>query len=516
MILFRTLLTTSLLVAFAAPGSADTRSVAEADAFRRETRELLATALEEVEVVPSITVTVVVGDQVVLAEGFGDADRENGIRSTDETLYYIASATKPYTALAAAILDHRGEISLDDPLSEHLHGADMDPVLSPEKVQLRDLLSHTSGISNKPIATRLAFTGEHDPDTLWWLLARSEPAEDAPLGTFKYTNVGYNILGMILDRELGKPWQDLLRDELFAPLDMPRTTAYASLPERKGWPKAAPYLGVHPDGIQRINLEKTDETMQSAGGMLTTALDVGRFLELQLNDGKVDGRQLIPADVIRRTHEKLTDAEGGRPPFGRTGYGLGWSHGTWRDRRVLYHGGGFAGFFSRISFMPDEGIGVAVFTNEIGAGSRLAGVASTWAYDWWLDVGEDERAAEEMLAQISQVRAKIAEHVAADFAKRAEREWKLSRSKEAYAGTYTNELYGTVSIAIQEGEPTVAIGNLRCVATPYTKAETMRVELVPGQGEVIAFEPAAGDVERLVWDGDIFERIGGQAGAGSK
>ncbi len=503
----RQLIAIGLLALMAVPLLADTRPVADAEAFRLEASELLTTTLRNLEVVPGIIIAVVIGDEVVLAEGYGTADRENGVPSTGETIYYIASATKPFTALTSAILDHRDVIDLDDPLSKHLHGTTLNRALTPDKVRLRDLLSHTSGINNNPIATRLAFTGEHDPATLWWLLGKSEPMEDAPLGTFRYTNVGYNIIGMILDRETEKPWQDLLRDEIFQPLGMHRTTAYASLPKREGWPQAAPYFGLHPDGIQRLYLQKTDETMQSAGGMMTTAEDLAQFLELQMNDGKVDGHQIVPASVIRRTHEKLADVDEGRPPFGQSGYGLGWSHGSWQDKTVLYHNGGFAGFFSTISFMPEAGIGVAVVTNEAAMGGRLAGAACGWAYDWWLDTPEEDRSAEAMITQFADMRSQIVERVGIDLAKRAEREWQLSRPREAYAGSYMNELYGTVDIELQEGELAVAIGNLHCISTPYTKPETMPIELVPGQGEVIAFELAEGRVERLIWDDDVFQRV---------
>lgn len=491
------------LFAAGAPSSAD------AAAFRRESAELIGTALRKIEVVPSVTLTVVVGDETVVAEGYGTADRENGIPSDGDVLYYIASSTKPFTALAAALLDRRGAIALDDPLAEHLHGVSLDPALQADRVRLRDLLTHTSGIDNPPIAARLALTGEHDPATLWRLLGSSVPAEDAPLGNFLYTNVGYNIMGMIIDRETGKRWQDHLRDEIFDPLGMARTTAYASEPVRRGWPKAAPYFGVHPQGIQRVYLEKSDETMQSAGGMLTTARDIARFLEMELCDGVVDGRRVVPAEVVRETQRKLVEAEGGHPPFGRAGYGLGWNHGAWLDRPVLYHDGSFPGFYSSVSFMPDEGIGVAVFANDAFLGSRLAGALSVWAYDWWLGVPGDERAAGDMIAQIEAMRPVVVEKLAADFDKRAEREWQLSLPREAYTGSFTNELCGTLNVELKEGRFVVSIGRLRCVATPFTEPETMRVELMPQHGVVLRFETVDGRVDHLVWDDAVYRRTDG-------
>jgi len=494
----------TLLVATSAP--AELLPTSEADRFRTETRAFIEDALTKLETVPGMAMAVVIGDEAILVDGFGMADVEAGLPATAETVYYIASVTKPFTALAATLLDDRGELDLDDPLADHLPGVRMDPVLVPEKVRLRDLLTHTSGIDNGPIANRLAATGDHDPATLWWLLGKSEPTEGAPLGTFRYTNVGYNILGLILDRERDRPWQDLLRDEIFAPLDMTRTTAYMSRVAEEGWPFAPPYNSVWPESERRLYLEKTDETMQSAGGLVTTAHDLARFLELQLNQGRIDRESILPSRVIARTHEPLVETDDGRPPFGQTAYGLGWSHGTWLDETVLSHAGGFAGYFARVSFMPELGIGVAVLANDGGLGSRLAEFTGAWVYEWWMDVPADERRSAAMLAGIIGQRADIQARVDAELAKRAERTWRLARPFEAYAGTYVNERWGTVHVMVEKGAPVVRMGNLHCTATPYTKDETMRIELVPGQGEVIRFESDGTAVVRLIWDEDVFLR----------
>lgn len=483
-----------------------TRPIADAPAFVDDTEVWLTDALARLEVIPGLALAVVVGDEPVLVKGWGVANREKNLPSTAETVYYIASATKPYTALAAALLDARGQVELESSLARHLHGAEFPGELEPDQVKLRDLLTHTSGIDNEPIAGRLAYTGEHDPQTLWRLLEHSTPVEGAPIGTFKYSNVGYNIYGMILDRELGTPWQDVLRDQIFRPLGLERTTAYASVPHKRGWPLAAPYFGVHPDGIQRLYLEKQDNTMQSAGGMMTTAADLGRWLEFQLNEGAIDGRQMIDAAVVRATHEKLVEADGGRPPFGSQHYGLGWHHGTYRDRAVLHHSGAFPGFRALVSFAPAAGVGVGVLTNEGTVGSRFADIVGMWVYDWWFDVPEDERAAPGAVDQLAAMRAQLDAKLAADFESRARREWMLSRPLDAYTGTFVNDLWGTVEVSEQDGRLAVRTGNLRCVTTAYEKPETARIELVPGNGMVIAFEPQEGEVEQVRIDGDVYVR----------
>jgi CubicO group peptidase (beta-lactamase class C family) len=461
--------------------------------------------LDRIEIVPGLALAVVVDDRVVLTRGWGVADREAGLPATDETLFYIASSTKPYVALLAAVLDARGTMPLESSLASHAPDVRFDPEIGADRVTLRHLLTHTSGVDNEPIGVRVAFTGQHDPDTLWRLLAGTTPNENHPFGQYRYTNVGYNIYAVLLERETGKPWQERLTAEILDPLGLSRTTPYVSKAERKGWPMARPYIGLLPGGVQRVPLEKHDNTMQSAGGLLTTAEDLGRWLVFQLNDGRLDGRQVIDPAVVRATHEKRTDADDGHPPFGQTGYALGWSIGELDGHAALSHGGGFVGFRSMISFLPDEGIGVAVMANEGSVGGEVANVVLERAYRWWLD--GDVESADAAIDELVAKRDALRERIAADLAKRADREWMLSRPRRAYAGTYANDLFGTITVAESDGELSVTWGNLSCVGTPYPRSETIRVELVPGRGEVMAFGPDEGPVQSVELQDEVFERV---------
>ncbi|HKI84514.1 MAG TPA: serine hydrolase domain-containing protein, partial [Candidatus Krumholzibacteria bacterium] len=204
------------------------RNLSDGNLFVAETDSFMNALLAQLPEIPSVAIAVVLDDQVVLTRGYGTADRERHIPASDETIYYIASATKPFTALAAALLDERGTLDLDSSLASHLTDSPMNPQLIAQGVTLRDLLSHTSGLENDPITTRLAYTGEHTPQQLWDLLS-STKANEAGAGNFQYTNFDYNLLTMILDHERGIQWQDLLREEIFEPAGMKRTTAYASL-----------------------------------------------------------------------------------------------------------------------------------------------------------------------------------------------------------------------------------------------------------------------------------------------
>ncbi|HLT46393.1 MAG TPA: serine hydrolase, partial [Rubricoccaceae bacterium] len=469
------------------------------DAFVSETLEALGA-------VPGLAVAVVRGDEVVYLRGFGLADREAGAEVTPDTPFYIASATKPFTALAAVLLDRQGALDLDASLASLFPDVAFVPEVGADSVTVRHLLSHTHGLDNDPIVFRAAFSGEHTPETMRALLAETAPNEDAPPGTFRYTNVGYNILSLRLDALAGGPWQDLLDALLFEPLGMDHTTAYAS--EAARWSPAAPYHPFGEDGPERIYLQKTDATMQAAGGMYASARDLARWLLVHLNGGRLDGRQVLPAAALAEAHRPVAEVDDRYGPFERRGYGLGWYTGPYDGEPVLHHFGGFAGAHAHLSFMPERGLGVVVLANESIVAGRLVPMIAAFAYDWWR--GEPDVVAlytaqrDALVAGFRQARDGALE----EAAERARRKWTLSLPFEAYAGTYVSPLYGTLTVAVEGEAPVLRIGNLWAEATPFTEPETMRVTFVPPQGEVVAFElDAAGRPARARYHGVVFERF---------
>lgn len=488
----------------AGPARATHRPLADRDAFAVEADAFARGLRERLGGVPGFSVAVVVDDQVVLVRGWGEADRASGTPVDGETVFYIASATKPFTALAAEILDARGTLDLDTPLAGHVKG--LAPELHADRVMLRDLLTHTSGVENGPLGHRLAYTGQHDAKIRRDLLATSVPNAKAPLGTFDYTNVGYNILGVILESEQHGAWQDLLAKEIFVPAGMNHTTALASRPAKEGWTRARPYAGFGPDGLQPLPLEKQDNTMQSAGGMMTTAADLARFLSMQMNEGRLDGRQVVPAEVMRATHRARVETTKESSPLGAQGYAMGWFTSEIAGEPLLHHAGGFPGFAALLSFAPRSRVGVAVLTNEASLGARWSPILALWAYEWWLDVPLAERKAAGAIDALVERMAALQVRIADDLAERSKRVSQLARPITTYEGTYESPLWGTVIVKARDNQLAVTHGNLSCVTTAFTNPETARLELVPSQGAVIAFLPVTGAVERITISEMTFER----------
>lgn len=439
---------------------------------------------------PGLAVAVVRGDEVVYLKGYGYADVAEGREVTPETVFYIASSTKSFTGLAAAVLHHRGELDLDAPLAKYLPQARLGEPLDPGDITLRDLLTHTHGIDNDgPVAFRAAYAGAAPHDRMVELLAAHGPADNGR--EFSYSNIGYNVASLAMDETLDLGWKDVLAREIFEPLGMSRTTGYVSRIPRDEL--ALPY-GTEAVGFEELHYGKSDENMHAAGGLVTSVADLAKWLELNLNEGRLDGRQRISAEVVREAHRPHAQQDGAFRQFTRKGYGLGWHIGDYDGDRMLHHFGGFSGFHAHVSFMPDEKIGVAVLTNESFLGSFFAEIVARYIYDVFLaKPGVEARYAGE-LEEYRENASDIRKRIAADRARRAARPQTLSHPLETYAGVYENPEYGRLEFEVVGERLEATMGPLWSAVEVYDHTKNaLRIELTGG-GAVAVFEFGDDDV----------------------
>lgn len=478
-------------------------------AFDTQIRKTLATFPD----LPAIAIVVIKDDRPIFVRAYGMADKEAGIKADTDTLFYTGSSTKSFTALAAAMLDQEGKIKLSDPLTKYTPGIRFKTEI-PDKVTIQSLLTHTSGLRNVALINRLAFTGEIDQRELDHVFAEGTTFNDAYFGKYNYTNLGYNIYGLALHYHLHKKWQDVLQERIFTPAGLKHTTAYVSKARAKKFKIVAPYV-ISTDGpdagkMVRSGLEKTDETMQSAGGIFMSISDLGRWLNLNMNGGKLDGKQVVPAEVIRKVQTGYTKSTRNEPPFSGDGeYGLGWQIGKYRNEKVVYHHGGYPGYRSHVSFMPERKVAVGIFVNNDALGGRLADMLAAYAYDWWLQTENLEADYAKQLQETLTAYENRKQGIAAEAAERAKREWQLTKPFADYAGKYRNDLLGTIEITAKEKALTVRLGSMYTVATPYKDKDTIRVVMQPGgNGEIIGFvKDAAGNVASISYGGYTFTKL---------
>ena len=465
-----------------------------------------AQSLVDAQLVPGMGVAVTQGDRVVYSQGFGLADAASGRRVDEATAFYIASSTKALTATAVLAVTARKELDLGASLAHYLPALRGRGRLNADSITLRDLLTMSHGIEDSgPVGFRTAYSGEFSRELLLELLADYRQSDTA--GQFRYANLGYNILGLVLDPRQRDGWKDVVKREVLDPLGMRETSARVSDFEPRVI--ALPH-GYGADGtFRRIRLGKADANMHAAGGHFATPRDLARFVAAHASGGRVDGVQVFPAEMIASAHRKHIDQNRGGWPFDRFGWGYGWDLSTYGDETIVHRFGAFSGYRSHMSFIPARGTGVVVLVNGSGPADTAADVMATYIYDR-LSGRRNVDAAQKLRMVDLQARADaLKTYLANDIAARLARRAPLPRPMQDYAGVYENAKYGRMEWRVIDGGLESRMGVAHSAAEVFdAKQNQLRVDFT-GSGEVVefAFLPSGGAARALQYRGETFERV---------
>jgi len=257
-------------------------------------------------------VTMVVGpNRIIALEAFGLADIASGRPMRKDSVFWIASMTKPITAMGVLMLVEEGKVGLDEPVEKYLPSfkgqkvaTPTGPVPAPRPVTVRDLLTHTSGLSaasltaaNQPLDTiPLAAMVDHSGRT---------PLISAPGAKWAYSNTGINALGRNIEVVSGQPYADFVQKRFFDPLDMnstsfwPDDTLQASLatPYRKD--KATGKLIAAGNSRFSNPLQNRARTALPAGGLFSTANDLAQLYQMILRGGELDGHRFLRPETLK-------------------------------------------------------------------------------------------------------------------------------------------------------------------------------------------------------------------------
>ncbi|MEN0652679.1 MULTISPECIES: serine hydrolase domain-containing protein [Hyphobacterium] len=309
---------------------------------------------------PGFAVIVVTADDVLIERVEGLRNAETGAPLTPDTPIYIASQTKAYVGLLAAVLDERGILPLDTPLDTFWPDAQWPGNMAPGDFTLRDLLTHQVPFENVTITFMEAYVMRVDPvDYPELISAYSEPRDPG----FRYDNLGYNVYAAILETVTGRPWQEWLDEVIFDPLGMDRTSARTSdfMLDELSWSHI--WQGEE-DGWFEIR-PKTDGMMQSAGGLVTSPGDMIAWLQLQLRGEAPEAG--LTASMLETANTSFAETGmGSQNPYEMEcdGYALGWAVCSFEGFEIHIHGGGYTGARSIMAWSPDAGVGIAAFGNS--------------------------------------------------------------------------------------------------------------------------------------------------------
>lgn len=299
--------------------------------------------------IPGAAVAVVVGDRVVWTKGFGVANAETQAPVTPDTLFQIGSVTKSFTAAALLSAASEGRLALDRPVSTYVKG--LAPCVGAPT--LTQLLSHTGGLIDEP--DEFGPQGE-DGLGAYQRTWTSEYCMLPPGRAFSYSNSGFSLAGLALQEVDGKPFADVVKARVLAPLGMTRTTFRPT--EAMTWPLAVGHRKNKDGAFEVVRPLANDARLWPAGTLYSSASEMARFVVALMNDGRVDGKQVLPAGVAARMREAAALVPTTKQAYGQ---GLFWSLG-----RRFGHGGTMTGYVAEVSFGDQPLLGVAVLTNADG------------------------------------------------------------------------------------------------------------------------------------------------------
>ncbi len=292
-------------------------------------------------------VLVAKGDAPLFAEGFGLADREHGVRWTPGTISDIGSITKQFTAAAILKFEEDGKLSVDDPIGRYFQGVPADKA----GITLHQLLTHSSGLQDPDI-------DDFDPVPLDEYLKQvfARPLLFAPGKGYTYSNANFSLLGAILEKLSGKPYEAVLRERLFLPNGM-YETGY-TLP---AWGESRFAQGYEADGgrwgtfLERPTAADGPHwALRANGGIHMTVYDMLRWARALLT-----GRVLTPESMKKLWAPHVSEGGG-------TFYGYGWSIAKAPDgTKIVTHNGGNGIYFADLAIVPDTGLVVFLMTNVI-------------------------------------------------------------------------------------------------------------------------------------------------------
>ncbi|MCY7338432.1 MAG: beta-lactamase family protein [Sphingomonas bacterium] len=331
-------------LAFAAPAFAQPITPAE----QAQIDALVTKALADKRV-PSASIAIVRGGKIVLAKAYGKASEAIPVARAD-LAYQIASNSKQFTAAAMLLLEDDGKLDLDDKVAKYLPG-----ISGGERISLRQLLDHTSGLQDY-WPQDYSFPAMATPTTPQGIVDHwaKKPLDFEPGTQWQYSNTGYVVAGMIIEKVAGEPLLALLKRRIFTPLGMASVedldaTSGSRFPQGYGRNALGPVRAVTP---------AAPGWLYAAGELSMTAADLAKW-----NIARID-RALLPKEDWE-AQETTTKLIGGKD----TGYGLGVAARIVSGRSIISHSGESVGFLSSNSVFPKERAAIVVMTNSWSGGA---------------------------------------------------------------------------------------------------------------------------------------------------
>ncbi len=430
--------------------------------------------------VPGVSAVLVREGQAPTYLNAGLCQVERKQRCTPTSQFSIASNTKFFTALLGALLAQEKHFSLSEPMDRHWPELRLSD-LRFTQLSLLDLLSHRSGLGS----VDWPYFWEESLSREDYLQRLAHVPMAAPLrASWHYGNANYIIAGAYYERRLRQSWRSLIRERFLAPLQMQQAGFQTPEDGTRGY-------ALSTAGPQAYASPPMSAALDAAGGLVLSAADYARFLQMLVGEGQLGDQPLIPTRVIRRaTRVQVPWGHDRRFFSGPSGYGLGVFVARYRGEAIFYHAGGALGFTAYFAVLPQPKLAVAVMSNLIGTEFNQA--LALDMLDWALAIPREpghrfwlERVAENVSPPLAPD----------DPAAPATRPW------PAYAGQFSHPAWGTFAVVAAADGLTLRMGSFQRRLVHH-RFDSFSVSTEPGFEILrIRFEANfAGQIDALVMD----------------
>lgn len=458
--------------------------------------------------VPGCAVAIIQDGEIIISEGFGYCREGESAPVTPQTLFPIASATKPFTAHSVAILVEKGLLEWDKPLQQYWPQFRLfDPVAS-SRLTVRDLLCHRSGLSRHDL---LWYQTPLNRQELMERLRFLEPNKDFRQA-FQYQNLMYAAAGYLVEKLVGYTWETFVSDKILEPLGM-RDSYFSIRDAMENGSIAYPYMK-HGERVTEVTF-LNNEAIGPAGSMVASLEAMSRWLEFQISthakETILSGGML---EQLRAPHIAAGPHPSPYPEVMLNSAALGWFVQAYRGERMVYHAGNLQGFSSLISFLPDKKCGVVVLS-QIDY-SRLPIVLTYEAYDRLLGLSPVDwhgrlKKEEETEENERNTRHRKLHEMKLSLGLHEEPVSQSLISDQSCIGAYLHPGYGQITVSFVDGimhahynhlsfllEPIEAYRYLATFEETYILCMPITFQTNP-EGEVVSlaapFEPASGAKE---------------------
>jgi beta-lactamase class C len=312
--------------------------------------------------IPGAAVAIVKDGRIIFQKGFGVKERGKPEEVDEHTVFRLGSLSKGFASVLTGVFVEEGVVSWDLPVSRYLESFKLNDPEQTDRVQIRHLLSHTSGLP------RHAFTNlVEDGLSLDRIIPRLErvPLIAKEGEQLSYQNAAYSAIEKVLEFQTKTDFNTLLEETLFKPLEMNHSSASYDSIQYSG-NKASPHVYYSRSrGRVPISISKKYYNAVSSGGINASASDMGKWL-LLLTGHYPD---VISEETLKDIYDPFAVINNRRfsrhwNGVNRSYYGMGWRVLDNDGQKIVYHGGYVNGYRSEIAFSPDDGVGICILINS--------------------------------------------------------------------------------------------------------------------------------------------------------